>query len=115
MIRRPPRSTQSRSSAASDVYKRQFHDPARLGDARRTAHLCVFGLAFGTAKGCALILDLLGHARPHSHAAVESTIYSSGSPRRRLGGRIAAAVALVMYEPTRPAAESPPDCRRSGS
>src|SRR5450756_3121167 len=26
MIRRPPRSTQSRSSAASDVYKRQFHD-----------------------------------------------------------------------------------------
>ena len=40
MIRRPPRSTQSRSSAASDVYKRQveggvvdragtFGDPAR--------------------------------------------------------------------------------------
>src|SRR5450756_3118410 len=32
MIRRPPRSTQSRSSAASDVYKRQVrgaHDPAR--------------------------------------------------------------------------------------
>src|SRR5450756_2712859 len=26
MIRRPPRSTQSRSSAASDVYKRQVHD-----------------------------------------------------------------------------------------
>src|SRR5450756_3068555 len=25
MIRRPPRSTQSRSSAASDVYKRQLH------------------------------------------------------------------------------------------
>ena len=25
MIRRPPRSTQSRSSAASDVYKRQGH------------------------------------------------------------------------------------------
>src|SRR5450756_2834370 len=28
MIRRPPRSTQSRSSAASDVYKRQTIDPA---------------------------------------------------------------------------------------
>src|SRR5450756_2426095 len=27
MIRRPPRSTQSRSSAASDVYKRQGHTP----------------------------------------------------------------------------------------
>src|SRR5680860_1901797 len=26
MIRRPPRSTQSRSSAASDVYKRQGHE-----------------------------------------------------------------------------------------
>src|SRR5450756_3136409 len=26
MIRRPPRSTQSRSSAASDVYKRQFQE-----------------------------------------------------------------------------------------
>src|SRR5450756_2625531 len=26
MIRRPPRSTQSRSSAASDVYKRQYMD-----------------------------------------------------------------------------------------
>src|SRR5450756_2176217 len=31
MIRRPPRSTQSRSSAASDVYKRQ--DPDREGEA----------------------------------------------------------------------------------
>src|SRR5665213_4553175 len=28
MIRRPPRSTQSRSSAASDVYKRQMHETA---------------------------------------------------------------------------------------
>src|SRR5680860_1743986 len=28
MIRRPPRSTQSRSSAASDVYKRQVHEVA---------------------------------------------------------------------------------------
>src|SRR5450756_1061109 len=38
MIRRPPRSTQSRSSAASDVYKRQVpisspSDPAPLGRA----------------------------------------------------------------------------------
>src|SRR5680860_1880622 len=30
MIRRPPRSTQSRSSAASDVYKRQTPDSARV-------------------------------------------------------------------------------------
>src|SRR5680860_798518 len=30
MIRRPPRSTQSRSSAASDVYKRQVAEPRGL-------------------------------------------------------------------------------------
>ena len=39
MIRRPPRSTQGRSSAASDVYKRQVDDHANLalgeGDALR--------------------------------------------------------------------------------
>src|SRR5665809_172771 len=32
MIRRPPRSTQSRSSAASDVYKRQLPEPPDLDD-----------------------------------------------------------------------------------
>src|SRR5450756_3214603 len=31
MIRRPPRSTESRSSAASDVYKRQFEDSVYRG------------------------------------------------------------------------------------
>src|SRR5450756_917224 len=31
MIRRPPRSTQSRSSAASDVYKRQVNVAVELG------------------------------------------------------------------------------------
>src|SRR5450756_1978368 len=35
MIRRPPRSTQSRSSAASDVYKRQV--PAYFNDSQRQA------------------------------------------------------------------------------
>src|SRR5450756_723843 len=32
MIRRPPRSTQSRSSAASDVYKRQGQDGSYLSE-----------------------------------------------------------------------------------
>ena len=38
MIRRPPRSTQSRSSAASDVYKRQPHlqRPGDLADLRHS-------------------------------------------------------------------------------
>ena len=33
MIRRPPRSTLDRSSAASDVYKRQAYQYAKLGEA----------------------------------------------------------------------------------
>src|SRR5665213_4255499 len=38
MIRRPPRSTQSRSSAASDVYKRQmFDDSVSMWDPDRGA------------------------------------------------------------------------------
>src|SRR5680860_1844474 len=39
MIRRPPRSTQSRSSAASDVYKRQVFDdaPRELHERREAA------------------------------------------------------------------------------
>ena len=32
MVRRPPRSTQSRSSAASDVYKRQVIDKSQFGE-----------------------------------------------------------------------------------
>src|SRR5450756_552255 len=35
MIRRPPRSTQSRSSAASDVYKRQLYNSALALDDRQ--------------------------------------------------------------------------------
>ena len=37
MVRRPPRSTQSRSSAASDVYKRQAHPRCRCGRQGRGA------------------------------------------------------------------------------
>ena len=37
MIRRPPRSTQSRSSAASDVYKRQI--PENIAENTDSSHL----------------------------------------------------------------------------
>src|SRR5665809_7903 len=40
MIRRPPRSTQSRSSAASDVYKRQDRPSALLGSGTSMRHSC---------------------------------------------------------------------------
>src|SRR5665809_53930 len=39
MIRRPPRSTQSRSSAASDVYKRQGESPASEQEAEPAPEL----------------------------------------------------------------------------
>eukprot|EP00657_Telonema_sp_P-1_P001907 TRINITY_DN1465_c0_g2_i2.p1 TRINITY_DN1465_c0_g2~~TRINITY_DN1465_c0_g2_i2.p1 ORF type:complete len:274 (+),score=29.19 TRINITY_DN1465_c0_g2_i2:107-928(+) len=46
MIRRPPRSTQSRSSAASDVYKRQIfyfpHKPEAFDDPQSVKHLADF-------------------------------------------------------------------------
>src|SRR5680860_1911530 len=45
MIRRPPRSTQSRSSAASDVYKRQVMLFALQGEAITTRPLDVFRIA----------------------------------------------------------------------
>src|SRR5664280_1479917 len=42
MIRRPPRSTLSSSSAASDVYKRQVFDYVRIGkDKRRIRFSCI--------------------------------------------------------------------------
>src|SRR5680860_1686666 len=43
MIRRPPRSTQSRSSAASDVYKRQAPERERLTRLRRPDQDVVLG------------------------------------------------------------------------
>src|SRR5450756_1774581 len=63
MIRRPPRSTQSRSSAASDVYKRQWYALGffLLGGYRATrsfifaqarplVHPAQMGLAYGVAE-----------------------------------------------------------------
>src|SRR5450756_3198490 len=61
MIRRPPRSTQSRSSAASDVYKRQPQDRGKMGaslvasileDAIMTHH--ILDPRFGTWRGLGL-------------------------------------------------------------
>src|SRR5680860_1918637 len=66
MIRRPPRSTQSRSSAASDVYKRQAHPcaaatlfprsvtgPASPPNSRSPTHMTVRAVVVGS-----LVMDL---------------------------------------------------------
>src|SRR5680860_1826122 len=69
MIRRPPRSTQSRSSAASDVYKRQLLDThgimtysAANSQLRLTfthVHRGVAVMHSGTVKSADRALDLL--------------------------------------------------------
>src|SRR5659263_323054 len=46
MIRRPPRSTQSRSSAASDVYKRQLGDSIESNARFATGHVKVMTKAY---------------------------------------------------------------------
>ena len=60
MIRRPPRSTQSRSSAASDVYKRQAQDvPFRRRFSEMAAiSLGVAGLTFGISYFVRLFFHL---------------------------------------------------------
>ena len=55
MIRRPPRSTQSRSSAASDVYKRQF-DRHRQFLRRRSPCVQNHGVPSATVKNPRLFL-----------------------------------------------------------
>src|SRR5450756_3219262 len=65
MIRRPPRSTQSRSSAASDVYKRQFVKQVQdeLGVERRFWGVATKPgkpLAFGT-RGDTLVFGVPGN------------------------------------------------------
>ena len=68
MLRRPPRSTQSRSSAASEVYKRQVQE--RAGRARPTDP--------GVHEGSGLLLRGGGGGR---RAAVLSLIHISEPTR----------------------------------
>src|SRR5450756_1021365 len=58
MIRRPPRSTQSRSSAASDVYKRQLDEPHVEVVELRTRHVVLLD---GCLRGVVQARDLGAH------------------------------------------------------
>src|SRR5450756_1919220 len=68
MIRRPPRSTQSRSSAASDVYKRQLKVYERIADVPDPVDLAV---VIVPAKAVPGVIDEIG-ARGIRHVIVES-------------------------------------------
>src|SRR5680860_947356 len=73
MIRRPPRSTQSRSSAASDVYKRQPQQPGRAGDLDNPG------------RGGHLVVPRL---RYPDHEASPDSRFDPGPAAQRGGGRM---------------------------
>src|SRR5450756_3167837 len=90
MIRRPPRSTQSRSSAASDVYKRQVqkHLVSALGRMDR-----------GTEKTS---LYLVSHIDTMPAALVECAFISNGEEERLLREDSFQQLSLIhISEPTR--------------
>src|SRR5450756_2883231 len=73
MIRRPPRSTQSRSSAASDVYKRQDINNLAYALMVRGA---VFEVWLPAARG--LVADVVALAR--EHASQPMLAHTHGQP-----------------------------------
>src|SRR5450756_2660065 len=133
MIRRPPRSTQSRSSAASDVYKRQIQDPVShdaLGQEWQRVHAAIggeerdrigggpeagprLGDVIGDEKVDALRPELRGSSVQASGLRGRSWL---GSPRRpeawtelpRSSGRSASTFSSPMTSPRRGPASGPP-------
>ena len=79
MIRRPPRSTQSRSSAASDVYKRQaFDETGTLVMGIRHPVLPIFGIQFHPESvGSPLGLDLISTFLKQKPILIDSISYES--------------------------------------
>ena len=74
MCRRPPRSTQSRSSAASDVYKRQVRDEGDGGEVGEGHPANVDLVGVGEGGGC--------------DGCVGCLLYTSPSPRDRTRSRM---------------------------
>src|SRR5450756_2311272 len=87
MIRRPPRSTQSRSSAASDVYKRQLHDTERKTRALKPQHRLPLGDEAHTMVRVAIAdegaADLLG-PHPDFHLVKAGRDVQSEGTKERL-------------------------------
>src|SRR5450756_1508324 len=108
MRRRPPRSTQSRSSAASDVYKRQGPDEEDRGpgggEAQRLAeecarrrklrrHVCVTGRGRDARRGRGLKAHALAAARARGRLAPRDEVY--------LGAAVRTLSLIHISEPTR--------------
>src|SRR5664279_5269925 len=100
MIRRPPRSTLSSSSAASDVYKRQVVDgidPQKLRETLEielTAseeHSKVSAEVFEAAGGYAPTIGIIGAVLGLIH------VMSNLSDASKLGGGIAVAFVATIY------------------
>src|SRR5450756_1229716 len=86
MISRPPRSTQSRSSAASDVYKRQFLDcsEAQIGDVYNSERP-----ASNKAKIDELPTSVVGHSLPIHSAPMSTNVrYAPNSDHSRHGSEL---------------------------
>src|SRR5680860_1633503 len=62
MIRRPPRSTQSRSSAASDVYKRQVNNVYFTPRSRTYWHTHEVGQILQVIAGSGFVVTRDGHS-----------------------------------------------------
>ena len=92
MIRRPPRSTLDRSSAASDVYKRQGNTLENGDNVVLTQALNVKGTSFSAAKGTIVKkIKLVSDNTEQIEGKInEQTclLYTSPSPRDRTRSRM---------------------------
>src|SRR5450756_3103225 len=104
MIRRPPRSTQSRSSAASDVYKRQvLHVSQELVERRADlAHLGVrVGVCRRDAVGEVHLTSVQGQLRDAGGGGGDAVELSQLTSDQRHAERPAQELSLIhISEPT---------------
>src|SRR5664280_3853238 len=93
MIRRPPRSTLSSSSAASDVYKRQRR--IHLQDLRRPEGTCN---RRNIADEVEAKVVVEGRVDRISHSHREERVAIGGRPNDRVGSNIAASPRSVVND-----------------
>ena len=95
MIRRPPRSTLDRSSAASDVYKRQVQYVHHLEQSLKAEVIFKLDRDYVVKDGEVIIVDdFTGRLMPGRryseglHQAIDCLLYTSPSPRDRTRSRM---------------------------